>query len=264
MKPGGTVVEPTSGNTGVGIAIAASQLGLKAIFTMPDKVSREKEDLLRAYGAEVIRCPTAVEADDPRSYYEVAKRLVRETPGAYSPNQYANQNNPRVHYEETGPEIWKATQGRITHFVAGMGTGGTISGIARYLKEMNPHIKIIGGDPEGSLYHHTFHKTEGKIHTYKIEGVGEDFMPDTMDLSLVDDVIMVTDREAYDMARRVAMEETILVGSSGGLAVFTALKVAEKLDEDDVVVTLLPDTGRNYISTVFNDDWMLKNDLMQD
>lgn len=262
LKPGGTVVEPTSGNTGIGIAMIAAQMGFKMIFTMPDKVSKEKEALLRAYGAEVIRCPTDAEPDDPRSYYEVAKKIVRENPDAYSPNQYENMGNPQAHYETTGPEIWRDTDGRITHFVAGMGTGGTITGVARYLKEQNPAIRIIGGDPAGSIYHRLFYNTNEEVHTYLIEGVGEDFMPKTMDLTLVDELIQVSDKDAYDMARLIASEESILVGSSAGVAMFAALKVAEKLDADDVMVVLLPDTGRNYISTVFNAEWLEKKGLL--
>lgn len=262
LKPGGTVVEPTSGNTGIGIAMVAARMGFKMIFTMPDKVSKEKESLLRAYGAKVIRCPTDVEPDDPRSYYEVAKRIVRENPDAYSPNQYENMDNPQVHYETTGPEIWRDTAGMITHFVAGMGTGGTITGVARYLKEQNPSIKVIGGDPKGSIYHRLFYDTDEEIHTYLIEGVGEDFMPKTMDLELVDELIRVADKEAYDMARMIASEESILVGSSAGVAMVAALKVAKRLGEEDVMVVLLPDTGRNYVSTVFNMEWLEKKGLI--
>ncbi len=264
LKPGGTIVEPTSGNTGMGLALTAVLRGYKMIFTMPDKMSKEKEDLLRAFGAEVIRCPTAVEPDDPRSYYKVAERLVKETPNAFSPNQYFNQNNPQAHYETTGPEIWEDTDGKITHFVAGVGTGGTITGVGRYLKEQNPNVKIIGADPEGSIYHHLFYNTEGDIHTYLIEGIGEDFHPPTADLSVIDEIILVNDKEAYHMARELARKEGIFVGSSGGAALCAALKLVERIKDqpDAVVVVLIPDTGRNYLSTLYNDEWMKEKQLL--
>jgi cystathionine beta-synthase len=262
IKEGGTIVEPTSGNTGVGLALVAAQKGYKLIFTMPDKMSKEKELLLQAFGAKVIRTPTAVAPEDPRSYYKVAEKIVKETPNAFSPNQYFNQNNPKAHYETTGPEIWEQTEGKITHFVAGMGTGGTITGIAKYLKEKNPNIKIIGADPEGSLYHHKFYKNEGEIHPYKVEGIGEDFMPETADLSYVDKLMVVGDKESFITARKLAREGGLLVGGSSGSAVFAALQLAKEVEEDSVIVVLLPDTGRNYISAFFNDGWMKENGFL--
>jgi cystathionine beta-synthase len=262
IRKGGTIVEPTSGNTGVGLALFAIQRGYKMIFTMPDKMSLEKERLLRAFGAEVIRTPTAVAPDDPRSYYKVAERIVEKTPNAFLPNQYANQNNPQAHFETTGPEIWKETEGKITHFVAGVGTGGTITGVARYLKKKNPKIKVIGADPEGSIYHHHFYGTEGPVHTYKTEGIGEDFIPTIVDLNLLDEIIVVNDKESFDMTRRLAREEGLFVGGSSGTAVVAAVKVARKLNRNQVVVVLLPDTGRSYLSTIFNDEWMKENGLL--
>lgn len=262
LKAGGTVVEPTSGNTGVGLALACNLRAYKAVFIMPDKMSMEKQRLLEAYGAKVIRTPTNVEPDDPNSYYEVAKRLVRETPNSFSPNQYFNENNPQAHYDSTGPEIWRDTEGKITHFVAGMGTGGSISGTARYLKEKNPDIKIIGADTEGSLYRHKFYGTEGPIHSYLIEGIGEDFMPDTMDLSMVDEVITISDKKAYELARELTIKDAILTGSSSGAAIGAALELADDLDENAVVVIFLPDSGRSYLSTAYNDDWLSEKGLI--
>ena len=262
LKPGGTVIEPTSGNTGVGLALACNLRGYKAIFIMPDKMSLEKQRLLEAYGAEVIRTPTNVEPDDPRSYYEVAKRMARETPNSFSPNQYFNQNNPKAHYDTTGPEIWRDTEGKITHFVAGMGTGGSISGTARYLKEKNPEIKIIGADTEGSLYKHKFYGTEGAIHSYLIEGIGEDFMPETMDLSMIDEVITISDKKAYDLARELTLKDAILTGSSSGAAIAAGLELADRLDENAIVVIFLPDSGRSYLSTAYNEDWLSDKDLI--
>jgi len=262
LKPGGTIIEPTSGNTGVGLALVATLKGYKMIFTMPDKMSQEKELLLRAFGAEVIRCPTEVPPDDPRSYYKVAERLNKETPNSFLPNQYYNPNNPRAHYETTGPEIWRDTDGKITHLVVGIGTGGTITGAGRFLKEKNPEIKIIGVDPEGSIYHHKFYKAEGEIHTYKVEGIGEDFIPETVDLEIIDEIIVVNDRDSFIMARRLAREEGILAGGSSGSAVFAAIEIARKLDENALIVTILPDTGSNYLSKFFNDEWMKENNLL--
>jgi cystathionine beta-synthase len=251
LKPGGTIVEPTSGNTGVGLAIVAAQRGYRCIFVMSDKMSAEKVALLRAYGAEVVVCPTAVPPEHPDSYYSVADRLTRETPNAFRPDQYSNQHNPEEHERSTGPEIWRQTAGRITHFVAGVGTGGTITGVARYLKRMNPEIQIIGADPEGSVY------SGGTGRPYLVEGVGEDFWPTTYDPTLVDRVIMVTDAESFDMTRRVTREEGLLVGGSCGMAVHAALVVGREVGPDAVVVVLLPDSGRGYLSKIFNDDWMM-------
>jgi cystathionine beta-synthase len=250
LKPGGTIVEPTSGNTGAGLAIVAAQRGYRCIFVMSDKMSDEKAALLRAYGAEVVVCPTAVPPEDPRSYYSTAERLVRETPGAFRPDQYSNQANPLAHERTTGPEIWRQTAGRITHFVAGIGTGGTITGVARYLKQQKPDVQIVGADPEGSVY------SGGSGRPYLTEGVGEDFWPTTFDPSLVDRTVMVSDADAFLTARRVTCEEGLLIGGSGGTAVHGALQVARELDEDALVVVLLPDSGRNYLSKVFNDEWM--------
>ena len=261
LQPGGTIVEPTSGNTGIGLAQAAVVKGYKVIFTMNAKVCQEKRNILKAYGAEIVVCPCGVAPDDPRSYYKVAERLVEETPNAFSPNQYANPNNPLAHYHTTGPEIWRDTAGQITHFIAGMGTGGTITGVARYLKEHNPDIRIIGVDAQGSLYRHFYDGTQGKAQGYKIEGIGQDFLPDSIDLELIDGVITVSDKEAYSMAREAARKEAWMVGSSAGAVIAGALKVARKLDKDAVVVLLLPDSGKNYLSTVFNDEWIGENGL---
>jgi cystathionine beta-synthase len=249
LKPGGTIVEPTSGNTGIGLALVAQQRGYRCIFVCPDKVSGDKIDTLRAYGAEVVVCPTAVAPEDPRSYYSVSDRLARETPGGWKPNQYANVNNPRSHYETTGPELWEQTEGRITHFVAGIGTGGTISGTGRYLKERGP-VRVIGADPEGSVY------SGGTGRPYLVEGVGEDFWPDTYDRTVCDEIIPVSDAESFAMTRRLAREEGLLVGGSCGMAVVAALRAAERCGPDDVVVVLLPDGGRGYMSKIFSDAWM--------
>ena len=250
LRPGGTIVEPTSGNTGVGLAIVAAQRGYKCVFVMTDKVGAEKVDLLRAYGAEVVVCPVAVAPDDPASYYSTAERLVQEIPGAYRPNQYHNPANPQAHYESTGPEIWRQTDGRITHFVAGAGTGGTLSGVGRYLKEQNPAVRIIAADPEGSVY------SGGSGRPYLVEGVGEDFFPDTYHADLVDETVPVSDRDSFLTARAVTREEGLLIGGSGGTAVNAALKVAAHCGPDDLVVVLVPDSGRLYLSTVFDDEWM--------
>ena len=250
LKPGGTIVEPTSGNTGVGLAIVASQRGYDCIFVMTDKVSEEKVALLKAYGARVVVCPVAVPPDDPQSYYSTAERIMRETPGAFRPNQYHNPHNPRAHYETTGPEIWEQTKGRITHFVAGAGTGGTITGVGRYLKEQNPDVQIVVADPEGSVY------SGGSGRPYLVEGVGEDFWPDTYDPKVVDITIPISDADSFNMARRVTREEGILIGGSGGTAVAAASELASGLGSDNLVVVLIPDTGRGYLSKVFDERWM--------
>lgn len=251
LKPGGTIVEPTSGNTGVGLALVAQQRGYSCIFVCPDKVSEDKRNVLKAYGARVEVCPTAVDPDDPRSYYSVSDRLARDVPGAWKPDQYSNPNNPRSHYESTGPELWEQTEGRITHFVAGVGTGGTISGTGRFLKEASGgRVRVIGADPVGSVY------SGGSGRPYLVEGVGEDFWPDAYDRTICDEIIAVSDRESFDMTRRLAREEGLLVGGSCGMAVVAALGVAARAAVDDVVVVLLPDSGRGYLSKVFNDDWM--------
>ncbi|MEY2432526.1 MAG: cystathionine beta-synthase, partial [Acidimicrobiaceae bacterium] len=250
LGPGGTIIEPTSGNTGVGLAIVAAQRGYRCVFVMTDKVAPEKVGLLRAYGAEVVVCPVAVEPDDPQSYYSVAERLVRETPGAFRPNQYGNEWNPWAHEHSTGPELWRQTAGRITHFVAGVGTGGTITGVARYLKAQNPAVQIVGADPAGSVY------SGGSGRPYLVEGIGEDFWPTTYDRSLVDQVVAISDEDSFLMARRVTAEEGILIGGSGGTAVAAALEIGRTLAADDLVVVLIPDSGRGYLSRVFDDDWM--------
>ncbi|QLH22253.1 cystathionine beta-synthase [Streptomyces sp. Rer75] len=251
LKPGGTIVEPTSGNTGVGLAMVAQRKGYKCVFVCPDKVSTDKINVLRAYGAEVVVCPTAVDPEHPDSYYNVSDRLVRETPGAWKPDQYSNPDNPRSHYESTGPELWEQTEGKITHFVAGVGTGGTISGTGRYLKDVSDgRVKVIGADPEGSVY------SGGTGRPYLIEGVGEDFWPSAYDRTVADEIVAVSDKDAFQMTRRLAKEEGLLVGGSCGMAVVGALKVAENLGPDDVVVVLLPDSGRGYLSKIFNDEWM--------
>jgi cystathionine beta-synthase len=249
LRPGGTIVEPTSGNTGVGLAIVAAQRGYRCVFVMTDKVAPEKISLLKAYGAEVVVCPVAVAPDDARSYYKVAERLTTEL-HAFRPNQYANPGNPLSHYKTTGPELWQQTAGRITHFVAGAGTCGTITGTARYLKERNPDVRIIAADPEGSVF------SGGSGRPYLVEGVGEDFFPAAWDPSLYDDVIAVSDEESFITARRVSRVEGILIGGSGGMAVAAAIKVAEAAGPDDIVVVLNPDSGRGYLSRVFDDEWM--------
>ena len=251
LVPGGTIVEPTSGNTGVGLAIVAAQRGYRCVFVMSDKMSGEKVALLRAYGAEVVVCPTAVPPEHPDSYYSVADRLTRETPNAFRPDQYSNPHNPEEHERSTGPEIWEQTAGRITHFVAGVGTGGTITGVARHLKRMNPAVQIVGADPEGSVY------SGGTGRPYLVEGVGEDFWPTTYAPALVDRTVMVTDAESFAAARRVTREEGLLIGGSCGTAVHAALVVGAELGPDAMVVVLLPDSGRGYLSKIYNDEWMM-------
>ncbi|HZS70735.1 MAG TPA: cystathionine beta-synthase [Candidatus Acidoferrum sp.] len=257
LKPGGTIIEGTSGNTGMGLALVAAVRGYKCVFTTTDKQSKEKVDLLKGLGAEVIVCPTAVEPEDPRSYYSVAKKLAREIPNSYYPNQYDNPMNPEAHYRTTGPEIWEDSEGKVTHFVCGMGTGGTISGAGKFLKEKNPAIKIIGVDPYGSLYY-DFVKTGQtvKAKTYVVEGIGEDFFPATMDLKILDDVIQVNDEECFVVARRLAKLEGLFTGGSGGGCISATLRLAKDLGPKDFVVALLPDTGMRYLSKVYNDEWM--------
>lgn len=263
IRPGYTIVEPTSGNTGMGLALAAAVKGYKIIFTIPDKMSKDKIDLLRAYGAKIIVTPTAVPPNHPSSYTEVARRIVETTPNAFMPNQYINQINPEIHYKTTGPEIWDQTGGKVDVLVAGMGTGGTITGTARYLKEKNHQMRIVGVDPEGSMFHHAFDGTKGEIHTYKVEGIGEDSMPSTLDLHIVDDVITVNDKDAFLTTRKLAREEGILCGGSAGAAVFAALRVSKDLDENKTVVIILPDTGRNYVNKIYSDDWMMENGYLE-
>ena len=258
LRPGGTIVEPTSGNTGVGLALVAQERGYRCIFVCPDKVAKDKMDVLRAYGAQVVVTPTSVAPDHPDSYYSVSDRITQETPGAWKPNQFFNQHGPQSHYETTGPEIWRDTDGRVTHFVAGAGTGGTISGTGRYLKEVSAErpeadggpVRIIGADPEGSIY------SGGTGRPYLVEGVGEDMWPGAYDPSVPDDVIAVNDAEAFAMTRQLAEKEGLLVGGSSGMAVVAALRVAKDLPEDAVVVVLLPDSGRGYMSKIFDDAWM--------
>ncbi len=258
LKSGGTIVEPTSGNTGVGLAMAASVRGYRCVFVMPDKVANEKVALLRAYGAEVVTTPANVARESPDSYYSVADRLTQEIPGAFQPNQYFNPMNPRSHYETTGPELWEQTAGKITHFVAGVGTGGTISGVSKYLKEQNPDIKVIGADPEGSIY-----TSPNNMRPYKVEGIGEDFWPGTFESSLVDEFLMVSDRDSFLTARRVSREEGVLLGGSGGTAVWAAMQVAERENNPDAfIVVLLPDSGRGYLSKLYSDDWMRENGFL--
>jgi cystathionine beta-synthase len=251
LKPGGTLVEPTSGNTGLGLAMVAALRGYRVIAVMPDKMSREKIDTLRAFGAEVVVCATDVPPESPRSYYRVADRLTEEIDGAFQPNQYFNAANPEAHYRSTGPEIWRQTSGLITHFVVGVGTGGTISGAGRYLKEQNPEIEVVGADPEGSLY------SGGPVHPYRVEGIGEDFWPDTLHKDVIDRYIRVSDRDSFVATRRLVAREGLFAGGSSGTALCAALQVAREVDDPDaLVVTLLPDGGRPYLSKVFNDHWM--------
>lgn len=256
LRPGGTIVEPTSGNTGVGLAVAAAIKGYKCIFTMPDKMSEEKISLLRAYGAEVVITPTAVPPESPESYYRVADRLTEEIPGAFQPNQYHNMNNPDAHYETTGPEIWEQTQGKITHLVIGVGTGGTITGAGRYLKERNADIMIVGADPAGSIF------TADEIHPYLVEGIGKESWPDTLDRDVVDRWYTVSDRDSFLTARRITAEEGLLVGGSSGTAMWAALELGKELSDEHLVVVILPDSGRNYLSKLYDDAWMRENGFL--
>jgi len=254
LQPGGTIVEPTSGNTGVGLAMVAQAKGYHCVFVCPDKVSQDKRDVLKAYGAEVVVCPTAVPPEHPDSYYNVSDRLASQ-PGAWKPDQYSNQHNPRSHYETTGPEIWEQTEGRVTHFVAGVGTGGTITGVGRYLKEQNAAVQIVGADPAGSVY------SGGSGRPYLVEGVGEDFWPETYDRAIADRIIEVSDADSFAFTRRLAREEALLVGGSSGMAAFAAVQLARELagtpeGENAVIVVLLPDSGRGYLTKVFNDEWL--------
>jgi cystathionine beta-synthase len=258
LKPGGTIVEPTSGNTGTGLAMAAAIRGYRCILVMPDKMSKEKMDLLRAYGAEVVVTPSNVANDSPESYYSVANRLASEIPGAFQPNQFHNHHNPDAHYHTTGPEIWEQTKGTITHFVAGIGTGGTISGTSRYLKEKKPSIHVIGADPEGSIY------SGDTPRSYAVEGIGLNYLPETVDLKVIDEIVRVSDRESFLMARRIVREEGLLVGGSSGTAAVAAVKLAKTLPASAVVVVIFPDSGRGYMSKIFNDDWMITNGFLSE
>ena len=258
LKPGGTIVEPTSGNTGTGLAMAAAIRGYRCILVMPDKMSREKIDLLRAYGADVVITPTNAPPDSPESYYGVANRLASEIPGAFQPNQFHNHFNPEAHYHTTGPEIWEQAGGSVTHFVAGIGTGGTISGTARFLKERNPAVHVIGADPEGSIY-------SGDIpRSYAVEGIGMSYLPETVDLRVIDEIVRVSDRDSFLMARRITREEGLLVGGSSGTAAVAAVKLAKSLPAEAIVVVIFPDSGRGYMSKIFNDDWMIANGFLAD
>jgi cystathionine beta-synthase len=259
LTPGGTLVEPTSGNTGLGLAMVAALRGYRVIAVMPDKMSREKIDTLRAFGAEVVVCPTAVEPDSPQSYYRVADRLTEEIDGAFQPNQYYNPANPEAHYRTTAPELWRQTGGKVTHLVIAVGTGGTITGVGRYFKEQNPEVQVVGADPEGSIY------SGGPVHPYRVEGIGEDFWPETLDPELIDRYVTVSDRDSFLLARRLVAREGIFAGGSTGTALCAALAVARELDDPEALVaTIIPDGGRPYVSKVFNDSWMREHGYLGD
>src|SRR5580765_3421223 len=260
LKPGGTIVEPTSGNTGVGLAIAAAHKGYRCIFVMPDKMSQEKISMLRAYGAEVVITPTAVEPDSPASYYSVSSRLAEEIPGGFKPDQYSNMANPEAHYEQTAPEILEQTGGRLDALVISVGTGGTISGVGRYFKEHAPHVLIVGADPEGSIYTAT---DERDVHPYFVEGIGKDTWPKTMDASVVDEWVRVSDRDSFQTARRLAREEGLLAGGSSGTTVHAAIEVARRLGPDATILAMLPDSGRSYLSKFLDDNWMLEHGFLE-
>ncbi len=262
IRPGGTIVEPTSGNTGMGLALAAVLRGYKIIFTVPDKMSSDKIDLLRAVGAKVRVTPSGLPPDHPAGYMELAKRLTKATPGAFMPNQYENLANPRAHYLTTGPEIWEQTDGKLDVLVAGVGTGGTISGTGRYLKEKDPRVRVVGVDPEGSILSSLFAGAEGEARSYRIEGIGEDFLPKTLDMSVIDSFVTVSDREALLMTRRLAKEEGIVAGTSSGAAAHGALQVAKSMKASETLVVIFPDTGRSYLNKVYNDDWMAEHDFL--
>jgi len=258
LRPGGTIVEPTSGNTGVGLAIAAAIKGYRCVFVMPDKIAEEKRALLRGYGAEVVICPTVVPPESPESYYSVSNRLAEEIPGAFKPDQYSNRANPEAHYETTGPEIWEQTGGEVDAIVFSVGTGGTISGTARYLRERKPDLLVVGADPEGSIF-----SQPDNVHPYLVEGIGEDFWPATYDPSLVDEYVTVSDRDSFRTARRLAREEGLLVGGSGGTAVWAMLQVARRFGPEATVVTLIPDSGRGYLSKLYDDNWLMEHGFLE-